>query len=206
MSTVSSSFSRYLMPSRVLLDIVTFHGVNAYRNVCRISPLDVELRSAPGTGSRFNFHYSSTPPVPLIAFSTMWLERSQLVAPADTGLRQRYITGKFFAQEWQRFMGFVATASGYDELHAQLARDALQFSTRAQASLSSPAGVLFSYIATPSDILTLSDVQGLPRRRRRLPPPACLSNRHRQAAPALLPINSLLVTMSQVRCSHRCQP
>ncbi|KAF6751778.1 hypothetical protein DFP72DRAFT_763918, partial [Ephemerocybe angulata] len=37
-------------------------------------------------------------------------------------------------QEWERTVGFICMASGYPELHAQFARNTLQFSTRAQVS------------------------------------------------------------------------
>ncbi|KAF6741385.1 hypothetical protein DFP72DRAFT_833748 [Ephemerocybe angulata] len=45
-------------------------------------------------------------------------------------------------QEWERTTGFIRTASGFPQLHAQLARNALQFSSRAQATRSpaSPGG------------------------------------------------------------------
>ncbi|KAF6759630.1 hypothetical protein DFP72DRAFT_1063974 [Ephemerocybe angulata] len=38
------------------------------------------------------------------------------------------------SQEWQRTIGFIRTASGFPYLHGQFARNALQISSRAQAS------------------------------------------------------------------------
>ncbi|KAF6741369.1 hypothetical protein DFP72DRAFT_834254 [Ephemerocybe angulata] len=38
------------------------------------------------------------------------------------------------SQEWQRTLGFIRTASSFATLHGQLARNALQFSSRGQAS------------------------------------------------------------------------
>ncbi|KAH6880231.1 hypothetical protein BKA70DRAFT_1378236 [Coprinopsis sp. MPI-PUGE-AT-0042] len=41
------------------------------------------------------------------------------------------IIGIFHSQEWERFVGFIATVFGHERLSAQLAKDAIQFTTRA---------------------------------------------------------------------------
>jgi hypothetical protein len=41
------------------------------------------------------------------------------------------MSGIFHSQEWERFVGFIATVFGHDRLSAQLAKDAIQFTTRA---------------------------------------------------------------------------
>lgn len=117
-----------------------FDQVGDIRNPAWASPLDVVLQSVPGSGERFHFFCDTTPPVPLLAVSCGWLERSQLRVPATTGLRQRYLTLNIQSGEWERTLGFISTASGYPELYAQLARDCLQFSSRAQGGHTSPGG------------------------------------------------------------------
>ncbi|KAF6748639.1 hypothetical protein DFP72DRAFT_819985 [Ephemerocybe angulata] len=120
------------------------------------------MRTVPGSNQRYNFYCATNPPVPLIAVSCGWLERSQLVAPSETGVRQKYITVIFHTQEWERTVGFIRTASGYPELSAQLARDALQFSTKPQSSRTptSPGGDVPSKMFAKSTQTASSTVAG----------------------------------------------
>lgn len=128
------------MLCRVAFEATTFEKEGAIRGIASASPLESFLQSAPGSGNRFHFFCDTTPPVPLVAVSCGWLESSQLRAPAGTGLRQRYLTLNIQSGEWERTVGFISTVSGYPELYAQLARDCLQFSSRAQAGHASPGG------------------------------------------------------------------
>ncbi|KAF6751807.1 hypothetical protein DFP72DRAFT_1070845 [Ephemerocybe angulata] len=120
--------------ANIAFDCVTFDEEGPIRNPARASPLDIAMRTVPGSNQRYNFYCATNPAVPLTAVSCGWLERSQLVAPSETGLRQKYVTVIFHTQEWERTIGFIRTASGYPELYAQLSRDALQFSTRSQST------------------------------------------------------------------------
>lgn len=129
---------------RLALQAVNYVGENSYIwNVSRVSPTRVVLRVVPGGNTRYNLYIDTVPHQPLVAYSAGFLEHSQLGGPSDTGLRQRYLRLIFHEQEWERFVGFVATATGYRVLHAQLARDALQFSSRAQASDATPSSERF---------------------------------------------------------------
>ncbi|KAF6741296.1 hypothetical protein DFP72DRAFT_292937 [Ephemerocybe angulata] len=113
---------------------VNFTQAGPIRNPARVSPLDVAMKNMGSNSQKFNFYCATNPPVPLIATSAGWVDRSQLLAPAEKGVRQKYISIILHSQEWQRTLGFIRTASGFTSLHGQLARNALQFSSRAQAS------------------------------------------------------------------------
>ncbi|KAF6752333.1 hypothetical protein DFP72DRAFT_1070646 [Ephemerocybe angulata] len=128
------------LDASIAFDCVTFTEEGPIRNPARASPLDIAMRTVPGTNQRYNFYCATNPAVPLVAVSSGWLEHSQLVALSETGLRQKYVAVIFHTQEWERTVGFIRSASGYPELWAQLSRDALQFSTRSQStrSLTSP--------------------------------------------------------------------
>lgn len=109
--------------------------------MARTSPVDTALRTVAGSSERYNVYHATNPPRPFVGVTSGWLERSQLLSASTTGLRQRFVTVILHTQEWERTVGFLSTATGFSQLHAQLARDALQFSSRAQASnVSSPTG------------------------------------------------------------------
>ncbi|KAH6869296.1 hypothetical protein BKA70DRAFT_1104774 [Coprinopsis sp. MPI-PUGE-AT-0042] len=67
------------------------------------------------------------------------------------------MSGIFHSQEWERFVGFMATVFGHERLSAQLARDAIQFTTRAHfgkvyepRSSGGSMSQLFSKVKSPS--------------------------------------------------------
>ncbi|KAH6902997.1 hypothetical protein BKA70DRAFT_1374066 [Coprinopsis sp. MPI-PUGE-AT-0042] len=82
---------------------------------------------------------------------------SYLLSPPERGLRQKWLSGIFHSQEWERFVGFICTLFGHERLSAQLAKDAIQFSTRAHygkggdsRSSGSTLSKMFSNVKSPS--------------------------------------------------------
>ncbi|KAF6761868.1 hypothetical protein DFP72DRAFT_841979 [Ephemerocybe angulata] len=114
---------------------ITFTQEGHFRNPARTSPLEVVMRSTSPTNDRLNFYCATNPAVPFVGVSCGWVERSQIIASSGNGLRQRFISVILHSGEWERTVGFICAASGYPDLHGQLHRDALQFSSRAQGSL-----------------------------------------------------------------------
>lgn len=113
------------------------------RNPSRAPPQDIILRTVGGASGRFNLYLDTKPPRPLIAYSAGYLEHSQLLSTEGSPLAHRYIRMIFHTQEWERFLGFITTATGFPSLHAQLGQDALQFSTRPQPSSGTTPGKFF---------------------------------------------------------------
>jgi hypothetical protein len=56
---------------------------------------------------------------------------SYLLEPPEKGLRQKWLSGIFHSQEWDRVVGFIVTVFGHERLSAQLNKDAMQFTTKA---------------------------------------------------------------------------
>ncbi|KAJ3520697.1 hypothetical protein NMY22_g12638 [Coprinellus aureogranulatus] len=120
------------MNGSLAFDAINFVKSGPFGNPSRMSPLDTLLRAVPQTNNRYNFYCATDPPAPLVATSCIFTDASQLVTPSTVGLVQKYLRGRFHGYEWDRFCGFVRTGSGFTSLHAQLAKDELQFSTRAK--------------------------------------------------------------------------
>lgn len=132
---------------------------NGFGNPARMDPRTIALRSFSGTADRFNYYCATTPPRPLVAVTTGWLEASQLTSAASTGLRQRYVTVIPHAQEWQRTTAVICMAFGVRSLHAQLARDALQFSSRSVGSSTTPQ-YLLTFVVSITQMLTDTLISG----------------------------------------------
>ncbi|KAF9041178.1 hypothetical protein BJ165DRAFT_1406163 [Panaeolus papilionaceus] len=121
-----------------LLDIdVAFSALNfvvqdQWVNPSRASPLDVELREViVGGASRLNMYRGNSP---AIGISTGYVSESFVLgAPVNSGVRQKFLSIIFHSQEWERFCGWVCMVFGRDAMHAQLAQDALKFSTRVES-------------------------------------------------------------------------
>ncbi|KAH6903576.1 hypothetical protein BKA70DRAFT_1433623 [Coprinopsis sp. MPI-PUGE-AT-0042] len=65
-----------------------------------------------------------------IGITTIYSETSCLLAPSEKGLKQRFLAGKLHTVEWDRTVGYVCTASGFDELHANVRCDSISFVSR----------------------------------------------------------------------------
>ncbi|KAF9033545.1 hypothetical protein BJ165DRAFT_1567409 [Panaeolus papilionaceus] len=97
-------------------------------NPSRASPLAVHLRQVrTKQNTRLNVYRGDKP---MIGVSCGFVTESQLLTPADTGLRQKYLRMILHTQEWERFTSWACMVFGYNALHAQLAADALEFQTR----------------------------------------------------------------------------
>ncbi|KAF9464022.1 hypothetical protein BDZ94DRAFT_1162755 [Collybia nuda] len=66
-----------------------------------------------------------------ICVSCIYTTASFLSNAPERSIIQHYIAGIFHSQEWERFCSFLTMVFGKSELHAQLAADALSFSTKA---------------------------------------------------------------------------
>ncbi|RXW14797.1 hypothetical protein EST38_g11059 [Candolleomyces aberdarensis] len=104
---------------------LSFVNEGNFTNPSRSSPTDTEVREVPG--GRFHLYRNGHP---LVAVSPIFLEQSQLLTPSTSGLTQKFVRGIMHSQEWERFVGWTCMAFGHEALAAQLAKDALQFSTR----------------------------------------------------------------------------
>ncbi|KAH6908653.1 hypothetical protein BKA70DRAFT_1426554 [Coprinopsis sp. MPI-PUGE-AT-0042] len=137
------------------LSALEFRSSGSFINPCRISPLEVGAWSVPGP--RIRSHLHTLDGRPAVCVSPVMCDKSYLQAPPERGLRQKWMSGIFHSQEWERFVGFMATVFGHERLSAQLARDAIQFTTRAHfgkvyepRSSGGSMSQLFSKVKSPS--------------------------------------------------------
>ncbi|KAH6871665.1 hypothetical protein BKA70DRAFT_1450893 [Coprinopsis sp. MPI-PUGE-AT-0042] len=137
------------------ISAVQFRSSGAFINPSRISPLEVCVRHVPG--ARVRSHLYTLDNGPAICVSTVMLVNSYLLAPPERGLRQKWLSGIFHSQEWERLVGFIVTVFGYDRLSAQLAKDAIQFTTKAyfgkdrdSRTSGSSMSKMFSKVKSPS--------------------------------------------------------
>ncbi|KAJ3541029.1 hypothetical protein NMY22_g4059 [Coprinellus aureogranulatus] len=114
----------------VALGAINAKDVGHIRNGCRTSPVNIALYTPPDTEDRYHFYCADGVPGPLVAFMSGMLEESQLMTPSTSGLCQKSLSVIPHTQEWHRYKGLLRTASGYDTLHAQYSKNALQFTTR----------------------------------------------------------------------------
>ena len=64
-----------------------------------------------------------------ICVSPIFSVEDHLRDPSEVGLKQKYISGIFHSQEWERLCGFMCMAFQKEYLSAQLFKDALSFTT-----------------------------------------------------------------------------
>ncbi|KAJ2915171.1 hypothetical protein MD484_g5222, partial [Candolleomyces efflorescens] len=117
------------MSINVMVRALLFHRAGNFVNPSRADPRITRVRELPGTTPRYNLYVDNGSP--LVAVTAGFLEFSQLTTPSDSGLRQRFVRIIGHTQEWERQQAFTAMSFGFPSLHTQLARDALQISTRA---------------------------------------------------------------------------
>ncbi|RXW12853.1 hypothetical protein EST38_g13001 [Candolleomyces aberdarensis] len=117
------------MNTRLALEFMRFVNNGYFVNPSRASPLGITIRELTSGTSTPRYH-AYVGQSPLVALSPVFLEHSQLTEPSATGLHQRFIRGIFHSQEWERAVAYFNMIFGCRRMHAQLARDALQFSTR----------------------------------------------------------------------------
>ncbi|KAJ2914761.1 hypothetical protein MD484_g5657, partial [Candolleomyces efflorescens] len=115
------------MDIELALNAITFIECGRFVNPSRASPMNVEVLPQTATSNRF---YLSRNGEPLIGVSCIYLEHSHLLFETTSGMIQKFIRGIFHSQEWERFVAWICMVFGHRRLHAQLLRDALQFSTR----------------------------------------------------------------------------
>lgn len=94
-----------------------------------MSPLDLSVRDIPGKNLRYHLYTKDRDPA--VCVSTVLCRESHVLEPPPKGLRQKWISGVFHTQEWERTVGAICTVFGEDVLQAQLVKDAIQFTTRA---------------------------------------------------------------------------
>ncbi|RXW16792.1 hypothetical protein EST38_g9065 [Candolleomyces aberdarensis] len=117
------------MNNRLALGFMRFVSNGYFVNPSRASPVAIDIRELNSGSSNTRYH-AYVGQSPLVALSPVFLEHSQLTEPSATGLHQRFLRGIFHAQEWERAVAYLNMIFGCRRMHAQLARDALQFSTR----------------------------------------------------------------------------
>lgn len=131
--------------SRSCLSIIEFRRYGRYINPCRISPLDVLIKSVPG--STFKYHLHGADRKVLVCLVPVLCRNSYLMEPNGQTMRKKYITGIFHSQEWERFIGFICTAFDQLELEAQLLQDAIQFATRPESAQGMIVSSFFFFFA-----------------------------------------------------------
>ncbi|KAJ2933907.1 hypothetical protein H1R20_g3130, partial [Candolleomyces eurysporus] len=112
---------------QMAFNAITFVEDANFVNPSRSSPENIDVIPQPGSTTRFHLSRNGHP---IIGVSSIFLEQSHLLNATTSGVIQKYIRGIFHSQEWERFVAWICMAFGHRRLHAQLARDALQFSTR----------------------------------------------------------------------------
>ncbi|KAJ2914230.1 hypothetical protein MD484_g6192, partial [Candolleomyces efflorescens] len=112
-----------------IMSAMAFTQSGRFINPTRISPLDLLVRSAPGSGQRLQLYTSDRRPA--VCVSTVYCADSCLTVPSTRGLKQKYFSGIFHTQEWERCMAIMCALFRQRVLHAQLYKDAIQFATRA---------------------------------------------------------------------------
>ncbi|KAJ3503166.1 hypothetical protein NMY22_g18340 [Coprinellus aureogranulatus] len=112
------------------LSTVNFRSTGQFVNLARIGFDDIKIRTVPNAAYRY--HLSLPDHRPAICVSPVMCTYSQILRPATRGVVQKFLNGVFHTQEWERTVGFICTAFGHNDLHAQLSKDAMQFATRAK--------------------------------------------------------------------------
>jgi hypothetical protein len=108
---------------------VNFRSHGNFVNPSRVSPLNLLVRSVPGARTRYYLYTKDR--MPAMCVSSVYCKESHLLAPPERGLRQKWMTGIFHSQEWERCVGLVCTTFKHRYVSAQIGQDAMQFSTRA---------------------------------------------------------------------------
>ncbi|KAJ2911861.1 hypothetical protein MD484_g8554, partial [Candolleomyces efflorescens] len=108
---------------------INFTSHRNFVNPSRVSPLSLLVRSVPGARTRYYLYTKER--MPAMCVSSVYCKESHLLAPPDRGLRQKWLSGIFHSQEWERCVGLVCTMFKHRYVSAQLCQDAMQFSTKA---------------------------------------------------------------------------
>jgi len=128
-SSVDSLQRSDICKSSNCINTICFDLSGHYVDLSRASPLDVSAYKATSDGERLHLHMKNQPTVNL---SSVFVTASNLLTPPQWGLCQKSISGIFHSQEWDRFCGFICMVFGKDELHVQLEKDSLLFSTKSE--------------------------------------------------------------------------
>jgi hypothetical protein len=119
------------LPS-LCIGAIQFVSYKVYINPSRISPVDVSVHQMTGAKPKYNLYTSDNQPA--ICISTIFCDGSHVVEPSTRGLVQKWLSGIFHTQEWERFVGFMCMVFNQPRLSAQLTKDSVQFSTKASFS------------------------------------------------------------------------
>ncbi|KAJ3532259.1 hypothetical protein NMY22_g7818 [Coprinellus aureogranulatus] len=132
------------------ISAVQFVQHGRYINPSRLSPTKACVKYIPA--ARPKYHLCTADRETAICLSPVMCVASHVIEPPERGLRQKWLAAIFHSQEWERFVSFMCMVFGHDTLQAQLAKDAIQFTTRAQFSAKDPskATSMFSNIRSPS--------------------------------------------------------
>ncbi|KAF8181501.1 hypothetical protein BJ912DRAFT_928954 [Pholiota molesta] len=107
-------------------DAIRFVRYGHYINPSRISPLEVNILYTSYDRKRSvlqcNFRTA-------ICISPILSVESYLVEPAKSGLKNKYLSGHFHLQEWQRLAGFSCMVFDRPSLVAQIYNDTISFVT-----------------------------------------------------------------------------
>jgi len=128
-SSVDSLQRSDICKSSNCVNAIHFDLSGRYVNPSRASPLDVSAYKVTSDGEHLHLHVKNQPAVNL---SSVFVTASNLLTPPQRGLHQKSILGIFHSQEWDCFCGFICMVFGKDELHVQLEKDSLLFSTKSE--------------------------------------------------------------------------
>lgn len=119
-------FAYSLVKISVACDAIRFVRYKNFINPSRISPLDVNIfyTSHDRKRSVLQCNYKTA-----ICLSPILSRDSHLINPASFGLRNKFVSGHFHQQEWQRFQGFACMVFDRPSMVSQIYNDAISFVT-----------------------------------------------------------------------------
>lgn len=105
---------------------VSFTRYKHFVNPSRASPLDVNIQYTTYNNRRSSLYCNYKV---AICLSPMLSNESHLLAPAPFGLKNKFISGYFHQQEWQRFKGFSCMVFDKPSMVAQIFNSSISFTT-----------------------------------------------------------------------------
>ncbi|KDR73762.1 hypothetical protein GALMADRAFT_142208 [Galerina marginata CBS 339.88] len=127
-----------LIPSLDYISFVKalcFTEHDRFLNPARVSPMVTNARRTNAEGFKMSLCLRDEP---AFLVSTIFVKACHLTALSQKGVPRKYISGIGHMQDWDRQVSFLCMAFGHEALHAQLALDALDYSTRG-----APKGTIF---------------------------------------------------------------
>lgn len=108
------------------MNAITFQRYNNFINPSRVSPLDVNTLYTSDDRKRaiLQCNYNTA-----ICLTPILSRDSCILEPSPQGLRNKYLSGHFHHQEWERFAGFACMVFDHKVMVAQIRDGVMSFGT-----------------------------------------------------------------------------